>query len=344
MCHACGAIVIIDEHGNPLADRGAPRTPEPVAQIERVTIGAQARDTTSARPVSKAPPKSAESAAPVRAPARVESVPLDPLDYLSGLDQPRSNAAVEETKPIEATPAATFADSTYAGENSQGFEPAATRPDHFGDFDSHVENTNLQVGRPNDSSMEALEALEASLDQALNENSLDSAAFPVNSDFADMGGYENSEPQQSNYQAPVQVSNDPNAFQMPDLYDSPSENPGSMLSEEDPLGLNAFANSEVSAANDGMLMCRILIDGIDTKEIRATLRAAMDDQRFNWDQNEILSHLKSGHLVIENITPIKAMVLIKRIKQIPVHIRWEQYTIAEVEEAPVSNAPEFGTN
>lgn len=236
-CHACGTFAIIDENGNALMDDGG---------------------------------SSKEAAAP----APAVTLPMDPLDYLGGLETP---IATFHASPFHDAP---------AGEAS--VEP------HFGELNSH------------------------DLD-GLAPASMDSHQGPYDS------------PTSTTSDGPTSEYQEGMAFQNPDNYGLPQDS-SPMLSEDDPLGLNAYANSEVSAANDGMLVCRILIDGIDTKEIRDTLRAAMNDQRFNWDQNEILSHLKSGHLVIENVTPVKAMVLIKRIKQMPVRIRWEQHTIAEVEE------------
>ena len=97
----------------------------------------------------------------------------------------------------------------------------------------------------------------------------------------------------------------------------------------DPLNLNEFANSEVSSAKDGPLLFRILISGIDTKEIRESIREVLQDSRFAWDSNEIFSKVSKGHLAINDLSPVKASILVTRIKRLPVQIRWEQYAITQ---------------
>lgn len=97
----------------------------------------------------------------------------------------------------------------------------------------------------------------------------------------------------------------------------------------DPLNLNEFANSEISAAKDGPLLFRVLISGIDTREIRESIREVLEDPRFAWDSNEIFSKVSKGHLAIDGLSPVKASILITRIKRLPVEIRWEQYAIAQ---------------
>jgi uncharacterized Zn finger protein (UPF0148 family) len=98
---------------------------------------------------------------------------------------------------------------------------------------------------------------------------------------------------------------------------------------DDPLGLNEYANSEISQAKDGLLHFRILISGIDTKEIRQSLREAMEDSRFNWDSASIMAGIRFGELKLDHVTPVKATILINRIKRLPIRIRWEQYAITQ---------------
>lgn len=100
----------------------------------------------------------------------------------------------------------------------------------------------------------------------------------------------------------------------------------------DPLGLNEYANSELSQATDGLLVFKLLISGIDSKEIRESLREAMEDARFGWDVASIIGLIDKGQLVIENVSPVKATILINRIKRLPIQIRWEQYAITQLEE------------
>jgi hypothetical protein len=114
------------------------------------------------------------------------------------------------------------------------------------------------------------------------------------------------------------------------------EEPTSQTSEgpsfgpaDDPLNLNEFANSEISSAKDGPLLFRVLISGIDTREIRESIREVLEDSRFAWDSGGIFSKISKGHLAIDGLSPVKASILITRIKRLPVQIRWEQYAITQ---------------
>ncbi len=99
----------------------------------------------------------------------------------------------------------------------------------------------------------------------------------------------------------------------------------------DPLGIEGYANSEVSLGKDGLLLFSVIISGIDSKEIRESLREAMEDERFAWDPNAIMAKIHKGVLVIEKMTPVKATILVNRFKRYPVQIRWEQYAITQMD-------------
>lgn len=99
----------------------------------------------------------------------------------------------------------------------------------------------------------------------------------------------------------------------------------------DPLGINEYANSEISQAKDGLLTFKILISGIDSKEMRESLRSVLDDQRFGWNTSDLMSRISKGVLQIENVASVKAVILINRIKRMPVKVRWEQYAITNMD-------------
>lgn len=97
----------------------------------------------------------------------------------------------------------------------------------------------------------------------------------------------------------------------------------------DPLNLNEFANSEVSSGRNGPLLFRLFLTGIDTKEIRESIREVLNDDRFRLEASTILSQVSKGNLVIDGLSPVKASILVNRIKRLPITIRWEQYAITE---------------
>jgi hypothetical protein len=99
----------------------------------------------------------------------------------------------------------------------------------------------------------------------------------------------------------------------------------------DPLGLSAYANSEMSGAKNGPLVVSVIISGIDAKDLRDEIRQALQDSRFGWDAAALMSGIKGGVLSIDRISPVKATILINRIKNLSVRIRWEQSAITEID-------------
>lgn len=88
-----------------------------------------------------------------------------------------------------------------------------------------------------------------------------------------------------------------------------------------------FGNSESSGGRDGTLRYILYISGIDTSDVRMAFREALTDRKFLWDTDQILRSLKNGHVRIENVSATKAHVLITRLRNMPVKVRWEQYAI-----------------
>lgn len=101
----------------------------------------------------------------------------------------------------------------------------------------------------------------------------------------------------------------------------------------DPLGLSAYANSEMSSAQNGPLVVTLIISGIDAKDLRDEVRQALQDSRFGWDAAALMSNIKGGVLRIEQVSPVKATIVINRIKNLSVRIRWEQNAITEIDPA-----------
>lgn len=99
----------------------------------------------------------------------------------------------------------------------------------------------------------------------------------------------------------------------------------------DPLGISAYANSEMSSAKDGPLVVSVIISGIDTKDLRLEIRQALQDSRFGWDAGSLMSTIRGGTLRLERISPVKATIVINRIKNLAVQIRWEQSAITELD-------------
>ncbi len=91
-----------------------------------------------------------------------------------------------------------------------------------------------------------------------------------------------------------------------------------------------FANSEKSNPNQGELFYSLVIQGVDSAKIREELRVALEDKAFLWDVDEIFSSMKDGVLRIEKTNPVKASILVERLKAIDVQVQWKQYHITDL--------------
>lgn len=112
---------------------------------------------------------------------------------------------------------------------------------------------------------------------------------------------------------------------------SGADSDSSQIDANDPLGISAYANSELSSAKDGSLVVTVTISGIDTKDLRTEIRQALQDSRFGWDASAVMSTVRGGMLRLERISPVKATIVINRIKNLAVQIRWEQSAITELD-------------
>ena len=82
-----------------------------------------------------------------------------------------------------------------------------------------------------------------------------------------------------------------------------------------------FANT---TDDKGLIIYELTIQGIDHSELHKQVADALIDPKFNWQVEEVLSRIKDGVLVLESLTPAMTMVLVNRLKYLPVEIQWRQ--------------------
>jgi hypothetical protein len=115
------------------------------------------------------------------------------------------------------------------------------------------------------------------------------------------------------------------------LLNSPSQSPASDPRPKAPAesmqDVVDYANSTSSQGREGLLRFHVTITGIDTTDIRKKIADVISDERFLWDTNQLISSIQSGRLEIRELTPVKAALLVQKLKQLPVEIYWEQYAI-----------------
>lgn len=100
--------------------------------------------------------------------------------------------------------------------------------------------------------------------------------------------------------------------------------------KEDLQEISDFANSEESNINQGKLFYKVMISGIDSSDIRLNVEESLRDRRLRVDVQELMSNIRDGVLVISKVNPVKASLIVNRLKTLPVQIKWEQYDITEV--------------
>lgn len=105
--------------------------------------------------------------------------------------------------------------------------------------------------------------------------------------------------------------------------------PGPALNSTDLSDIAGFANSGSSNVNEGSLRYNLRIAGIDTSDVRNQFREAITDKKMLWDVDEILRSIQDGEVELVGMSAIKAHVLISRLRNVPVQIRWEQYAVSQ---------------
>lgn len=93
--------------------------------------------------------------------------------------------------------------------------------------------------------------------------------------------------------------------------------------------LAQFANSPDSGGREGPLRYHLQVSGIDTADVRDAFREAITDRKFMWDTDQILRSIRHGEVNIDNVPPAKAYMLIIRLRNLPVRVKWEQHAVTQ---------------
>lgn len=83
-----------------------------------------------------------------------------------------------------------------------------------------------------------------------------------------------------------------------------------------------FGNQQLPSTATGALVYDISIAGIDTSEIRESLMDSLRDKKLGLNLNEVFQSINKGELLLEQINPVKASVILARIKYLPLQIKW----------------------
>jgi hypothetical protein len=75
---------------------------------------------------------------------------------------------------------------------------------------------------------------------------------------------------------------------------------------------------------EGPLTYTIFIQGIEIADTREKLREALSDSRLGWDATDLIRKISNGSLMLADLSPAKASVVINRIKYLPIEVTWRQ--------------------
>ena len=77
----------------------------------------------------------------------------------------------------------------------------------------------------------------------------------------------------------------------------------------------------------------LLINGIDSIPIEKQILFILEDPRFKWDAQSILSTAQNGSVLIKKLNPVKAACLVQALMSLPVQLKWKQYMAVHAEPA-----------
>lgn len=136
---------------------------------------------------------------------------------------------------------------------------------------------------------------------------------------------------------------DPVSFQEPSRVQTVAFDPGPIETEpveftsteqqpSEPLTMpfdfrqvESFGNQTTVAPAVGGLVYNLVIEGINTPEDRKTILECLSDRRFEVDAQALVSGIKGGHLTLKQWNPVKAAVLVSRLKHLPFEISWTAF-------------------
>jgi hypothetical protein len=85
--------------------------------------------------------------------------------------------------------------------------------------------------------------------------------------------------------------------------------------------ISDYGNQEELISN---ISYDVAIKGLDTKEVMQAFKDAIEDSKFAWLIQDILSQIKNGEVTLKNLNPIQAFVLATRIQFLDLDIEWKQ--------------------
>ena len=93
--------------------------------------------------------------------------------------------------------------------------------------------------------------------------------------------------------------------------------------------IQTFGNSDRSQAREGLFTYDLWVEGIDTAEERRSLRDILADEKLMLSVEEILRGIEEGKLLLRNLNPVKASILVIEIEKSGMSVQWRQSALNE---------------
>jgi len=194
----------------------------------------------------------------------------------------------------------------------------------------HVDGRVEYSGNQESSQVEEVDSVPAAEAEEEAEERLPIMDFPAEEDDSPL-----EEPHVANIQLPPELGGGVPSEQMFDGTEPDDEPPPAAYEPPKPgnspdlSDLAAFANSPESGGREGPLRYNLQVTGIDTVDVRDAFREAITDRKFMWDTEQIVRSIRHGEVNIVNVPPGKAFMLITRLRNLPVKVKWEQHAITQ---------------
>jgi hypothetical protein len=104
---------------------------------------------------------------------------------------------------------------------------------------------------------------------------------------------------------------------LPEPPSTPQETPSALFQD-----VVDFGNVDQPANGHGALVYDLKIQGVDTLEIREEVSLCLTDSRLQLDVTSLMKQIEKGVLQIKQINPVKASVILTRMRHLPLKISW----------------------
>ncbi len=131
------------------------------------------------------------------------------------------------------------------------------------------------------------------------------------------------------YEAPVEEELNEVASEESDDYsenflEDLSASPQEKISPEDPLDIQKFDQSLSSQMDDGEYIYDVIITGMDSADLKKDVLFALSEKRFSLIMSGLQKEVQKGELVIRDLNPVRAMLIVLRLQALDVTVEWRQ--------------------